>query len=420
MKVQVKRNKVYAPLFKDQTKYLNIYGSAGSGKSIFVTQKLLRRCLSETPHKILIIRKIANTIKDSVYAELISRIQSWKIGYKVRVNKTDKTFYFDNGNIILCKGLDEPEKMKSIEGITSTWIEEATELSEEDFDQVILRVRGIKNNYVQHILSYNPIDENHWLKRRFFDDTAWANDQITTLKTTYLDNRFIDEEYKDYLMSLKETNPLYYQVYCMGEWGVVDTSNKFLFQFNQDNHVGNHELDETIATRLSFDFNIDPFAVTIYQKPGPKTIRVVDKIRLPNSDIEQVCDQILGKFGEQHFIVTGDVSGKSRTGVVRGKRSYWQVIKHRLKLSDHQIRLRGKNLDLLESRILCNLALSNLDISIDKKLTELINDCKYAKVDDYGILVKDRKDNKNDFLDNFRYLLDAEFPDIIVKPKKYA
>jgi len=90
---------------------------------------------------------------------------------------------------------------------------------------------------------------------------------------------------------------------------------------------------------------------------------------LPNSDIEQICDHILGRFGEQYFIVTGDVSGGARTGVVRGKRSYWQVVRHRLKLSGPQIRLRARNLDLLESRILCNFALSNLDISIDKNLT---------------------------------------------------
>jgi len=59
---------------------------------------------------------------------------------------------------------------------------------------------------------------------------------------------------------------------------------------------------------------------------------------LPNSDIEQICDHILGRFGVQHFIVTGDVSGVARTGIGRGKRSYWQVVRHRLKLSGPQIR----------------------------------------------------------------------------------
>jgi len=77
-------------------------------------------------------------------------------------------------------------------------------------------------------------------------------------------------------------------------------------------------------------------------------------------------------------------------------------------------------LDLIDSRIICNAALKHCDIKIDPKCSELITDCNYANVDEHGILVKDREYNKNDFLDTFRYLLDAEFPDIISRSKKYA
>ena len=69
--------------------------------------------------------------------------------------------------------------------------------------------------------------------------------------------------------------------------------------------------------------------------------------------------------------------------------------------------------------MLCNSAVQNLDIQVASHLSELINDLKFAKVDDFGILLKDRKENKNDDLDAFRYILDAEFPDLIKNPKKY-
>jgi phage terminase large subunit len=408
----VKTNPVYSPYFKDQSRILIFYGGAGSGKSVFVSSKILRRACEETPHKILVIRKVANTIKDSVYAELIERISEWGIYNHVVVNKTDKTFTFDNGNVIICKGLDEPEKIKSIQGITSIWIEEATELKEEDFDQLLLRVRGEKKNYVQFILSFNPIDENHWIKKRLID-----SGEATFVHTTYKDNVFLDQEYKDSLNALKETNSLYYQIYCLGEWGIVDTSNKFLYAFNQELHVNPCSLDESIPVKLTFDFNLEPFAVTVYQTPDKDTSNFIDKIRLNDSDIYQVCDHIKAKYPNHFFIVTGDASGKNRSGTARGKTSYWRIIKSELNLRDAQIRLRGKNLGLIESRVLCNSALQHKNINIDPSLTELINDCKYSIVDETGILVKDRKEYKNDFLDGLRYALDAEYPTLISNPK---
>ena len=412
MQKVVKVNPVYSPYFKDQSRVLVIMGGAGSGKSVFISSKILRRACEEVPHKILVIRKVAATLKDSVYAELLNRIEEWGLFKHVVVNKTDKTFTFDNGNVIMCKGLDEPEKIKSIEGITSIWMEEATELTEEDFDQLTLRVRGEKKNYVQFIMSFNPIDENHWIKKRLID-----REEATVLHTTYKDNTFLDDAYIKTLQSLKETNSLYYQVYCLGEWGVVDTSNKFMYSFDKEKHVGKCEIDYNHPIKLSFDFNLEPFATIIYQTPDNDTIKVIDKIRLNNSDIYQVCDAIKAKYPNHFFIVTGDASGKNRTGVARGKTSYWYIIKQELGLKDVQIRLRGINLGLIESRVLCNSALQHKKIIIDESLKELINDCQYAIVDDKGILVKDRKKNANDFLDCLRYSIDIEWPELIKNPK---
>ena len=412
MQKVVKTNPVYSPYFKDQSRILIFYGGAGSGKSVFVSSKILRRVCEEEGHKILVIRKVANTLKDSVYAELLSRIEEWGLYKHVVVNKTEKTFTFDNGNIIMCKGLDEPEKIKSIEGITSIWIEEATELKEDDFDQLMLRVRGEKKNYVQFILSFNPIDENHWIKKRLID-----SGDATFVHTTYKDNVFLDDDYVNSLNSLKDTNSLYYQIYCLGEWGVVDTSNKFLYSFDSQIHVKPCQYDPELSVKLTFDFNIDPFTVTCYQTPDKDTVRAFAKVRLSNSDIYQVCDHIKSMFPESFFIVTGDASGNNRTGTTRGKTSYWYIIKTELGLKDQQIRLRSRNLGLIESRVLCNSAFHHKTIEIDPSLKELIDDCKYAIVDGSGILVKDRKGNKNDFLDGFRYALDIEFPELIRNPK---
>lgn len=110
------------------------------------------------------------------------------------------------------------EKLKSIYNITSIWIEEANELEEQDLNQLDIRLRGETKHYKQILITFNPVDVNHWLKKRFFDRT---HPDCLTMHSTYKDNRFLDDAAKMVLESFRETDPYYYQVYCLGEWGTL-------------------------------------------------------------------------------------------------------------------------------------------------------------------------------------------------------
>ena len=187
-------NKIYQKAIKNTSQILILYGSAASGKSYFAAQKTVLRLLSEQGHRILVIRKVGNTIKDSVFALLKEVISDWGVYSEFEINKTDKTFlHLPTGNEIICKGLDEPEKIKSIQGITSMWIEEATELDFNDFTQLLLRIRGDKPNYVQYLLTFNPISENHWLKTNLVESPHYTK---TLIKSTYLDNAYLTDQDK--------------------------------------------------------------------------------------------------------------------------------------------------------------------------------------------------------------------------------
>lgn len=410
-------NDVYIPYLDNRSRFLILYGGAGSGKSVFAAQKIITRIKTEKPHKFLVLRKVGNTVKDSVFAELKSVIYDNNMGHEFKINKSEYSIlHLPTGNEILCKGLDEPEKIKSINGITGMWIEEATEFDPEDLEQLNIRIRGIKDNYVQYIVSFNPIDEDHFLRSDYVEN---SKRDATFVHTTYKDNYFLDEEYKSILESYRDTNKLFYDVYCLGHWGIVDKSGKFFYSYNDGLKRKGLKEDPNLPLKLSFDFNIDPFVCYVYQTPSRESIRFIDKVRLEDSDITQITDRIKAKYPGRFYVCTGDVSGKNRTGTTRGKISYWQTVKNELGLRDGQIRLRSKNLDLIESRVLCNAVIQNMDVQIDDSLTELISDLKYAKVDDYGYLIKDREKNKMDDCDCFRYACDAEFPDIIKNPKKY-
>ena len=215
-------NTVYVPYYMNTSRYLVLYGGAGSGKSVFVGQKIVYRMLTESNHKFLVARKVEATIRESARAEIIGAIKSMGVDSLFKYSDAptgEMTISCVNGNKIIFRGLDNKEKLKSIKDITGLWLEEASDFTLDDFTQLDLRLRGKHiTNYKQVILSFNPVSSTHWLKTRFFDT---QDADATVLHTTYKDNRFADAKYIEILEKLKTTNYTYYQVYALGKWGVL-------------------------------------------------------------------------------------------------------------------------------------------------------------------------------------------------------
>lgn len=211
-------NKAFWPLYADEHRYLVLCGGGGSGKSIFAGRKVLERVTTERGHRWLVCRKVARTLRDSCFAQLRGQISEHYAGAGARFNLSDMRITFANGSEILFAGLDDVEKLKSIYDITGIWIEEASEITEEDFAQLDIRLRTVFPHYLQMILSFNPISITHWLKRRFFDT---PDPRARTHRSTYKDNRFLTPEAVQTLEAFKDTDEYYYTVYCLGEWGVT-------------------------------------------------------------------------------------------------------------------------------------------------------------------------------------------------------
>lgn len=414
-------NDRYIPLIANQSRQLVLYGGSGSGKSVFAAFKVCLRTVTEKDHTFLCLRKVADTIKESIFAELKVMITDMGIYHEFDINKTEKTFtHRPTGNRLICKGLDEPEKIKSIKGITGMWVEEATEFTEDDLAQLDLRIRGEKTNYVQYIFSFNPISEDNHVVKKFVLEKHKLTWDCTVLHTTHADNYFLSEKDREVLRKLKETNPLFYDIYCLGLPGIVDKSGKFLFSFKNEQVKKGLKIDPRLPIWFTFDFNIDPMTVTIAQRMHMTEINCIRNIQLNDSDIYAMCDRLKADYPGYQILVTGDASGHNRTGMVRGKSSYWKVIREQLGLKDYQMKVRSKNLGHIESRVLCNAVNQTVSVYFDEDNCQpLISDCKFGKVDDRGELVKDRKKQKLDFLDGFRYLIDANFDDFLNKPNKY-
>jgi len=249
-------NKAYLPVLSDESRFKVLYGGAGSGKSHFVAQSVVLRCLKEKGRRFLIVRKVARTLRYSVIVLIREIIATMGLENVFEVNRTDMTITCRlNGNQLLFLGLDDVEKLKSIHGITDIWIEEASEVLQSDFEQLNLRLRGNPEIKKQVVLTFNPISATHWLKQYFFDR---RRDNTFILKTTYKDNAFLDDEYIKELESLKDRDYTYYQIYTLGEWGILGNliyTNYVIEDIPQDSSA----YGSTYAG-LDFGFN-DPSAL---------------------------------------------------------------------------------------------------------------------------------------------------------------
>lgn len=216
--IKATNNQAFLPLFFDESRYLVLKGGGGSGKSIFAGRKVLERVTSEPGHRWLVCRKVGRTLRNSCFDQLRGQIGEFYPNAGARANKSDMTITFRNGSVILFAGLDDVEKLKSIYDITGIWIEEASELEEGDFNQLDIRLRTDFPYYLQMILTFNPISITHWLKKRFFDR---ADPRARVHESTYKDNRFLTREAIRTLEAFKETDPYYYMVYALNQWGVT-------------------------------------------------------------------------------------------------------------------------------------------------------------------------------------------------------
>ena len=307
----------FIPLFKDQSRYQVAWGGAGSGKSHIVARKILYRLLSESQckHNFLIIRKVDRTIKRSVFALMKNIISKWGLLPDFDINLTDKTMiYRPTGAQLMFSGLDDVEKLKSIEGVTSIWAEEATELTQEDFEQLDLRLRGNTGALKQIILTLNPISDQHWIKRIFFDDPI---DGCFTLKTTFLDNSFIDDEYKMVMSNKKKTNPRYYNIYALGNWG---TAEGLVFNRVTQRLIREEEVKGLDCVQgLDFGYTNDPTAFNqTYVDMKNKRILVFDGFYRKGMSNAEIATEIKGMRAHKHK-TTADSSEPKSIDYIRGK-----------------------------------------------------------------------------------------------------
>lgn len=231
MRITVKANPGFKEVNRSDKRYIVMLGSAGSGKSVDTAQHYILRLMSEPGRNLVAMRKSDITNRDSTFAELtgaIYRMFGDKAEQYWQINKSPlKLTCRHNGNQIIFRGMNDDkqrEKLKSITfqkgKLTDVWLEEATEFTQQDLEIIDDRLRGElpPGQFYQIRLTFNPVSKTHWIKRVFFDI---ADPNVLTHKSTFMQNRFIDDAYKARMERRKLVDPEGFQIYGLGEWGEV-------------------------------------------------------------------------------------------------------------------------------------------------------------------------------------------------------
>jgi phage terminase large subunit len=421
-------NDIYFHLEKDfnneDLRYIFLYGGSSASKTFTVVQKIIVSMLNGPDENSLVLRKYAVDIRDSIYSDFKNIINDWGL----------QEYFVIQQNFILCstgsfvrfRGLDDSEKIKGISSFKRVILEEISQFDEIDFKQIRKRLRGRANQQIIGI--FNPISEEHWLKKNLFDTEnlkevetgtnisgKWINKKgnFVVYKLTYLNNKyivgpnFVDKHTIDDFEKDKETDYAYYQIYALGNWGKLRTGGEFWKDFNANTHVGKYPWRENLPIHLSWDENVNPYLTClVWQieiKDGKKFAWQIDEICLedPRNRVKHVCAEFNKRYPTERvsglFIYGDRTSVKEDTLKEKGENFFTEI---ELLLKDYKPtrRLQSVNPSVVQSGKFINEIYArnegNIAIGIDQRCKKSLFDYLYALEDSDGALNKTKKKNK--------------------------
>lgn len=306
MNVELKANRCFKEVDRSKKRYIIMKGSAGSGKSMDTAQHYILRLMNDPGRNLVCVRKADVTNRDSTFAELQSAIfrmfgESYKHYWKINTSNMIVECRA-NHNQVIFRGMNDDkqrEKLKSITfkrgKLTDVWIEEATELTQADFEIIDDRLRGElpEGQFYQIRMTFNPVSAHHWIKKQFFDR---SDPDVLAHHSTYRDNRFIDAAYYRRMERRREVDPDGYQIYGLGEWGEVGgliLKNYVIEEFDRS-----PENFDYIVNAQDFGFNHANCIGEVGFKDGD--LYLFQELYVYEMDTDEIIQAAEGRFNKKY------------------------------------------------------------------------------------------------------------------------
>jgi PBSX family phage terminase large subunit len=367
-------------------RFIVLYGGSSSGKSYSVAQFFAILAYYEEC-SMLVMRKVGASIEKTIYADFKAAINNIE-GLAECCRFKQNSIVFNNGGKIDFSGLDDPEKIKGISQYKRVFLDELSEYDETDFKQIRLRLRGQEGQQI--VAAFNPISEEHWIKKHWFDREEWheipmsltvggetlppelcavksvrmnseklilnpntgeydrhAPDTIV-IQSTYLNNFWVVGSpdgtygYYDYQAIANFENdrindPDYYQVYALGEWGHIRTGAEFFPSFNRGVVCGKFPFNPELPIHISMDSNVLPYVTaTFFQKEYKpddyQQVTQIDELPIesPNNSARKAAKVIAKRLREYNYTekvyLHGDASGKAANTIDSENRSFFDLV----------------------------------------------------------------------------------------------
>lgn len=302
--------KGYRDFWNFKGRYRVCKGSRGSKKSKTTALFFIYSMMKYPGANLLVVRKVYRTLKDSCFTDLKWAINRLGVQDYWSVKESPlEIIYIPTGQKILFRGLDDPLKVTSITVETGNlcwaWIEEAYEINkEQDFNMLDESIRGKIEEplYKQITLTFNPWNEKHWLKKRFFD----VEDENIMAKTTnYMCNEWLDDSDKKLFEDMKKNNPRRYQVAGLGNWGIVEG---LVYENWEEKEFDVNEISKRKGVKsafgLDFGYTNDPSAFFCgLIDVANKEIYVFDEIYKNAMKNRQIAEEIIRKgYGKEKIV----------------------------------------------------------------------------------------------------------------------
>lgn len=415
-----------------------LWGGRDSGKSRQIAMQLVVECMSAKYFRCILAKKTFESIKDAQWQTIKDVCDEWGISHLFQFTVAPLSITCINGNKFIARGFDKADKVKSISNPSVAWVEEADQLTHDDYITLATTLRRNDGERVKQFLSFNPETkgerDNFWIYKTFFKDPTKRNFTgeyvITDTKgaehvyrfrsthTTYHDNPFCTPDRQNVLESLKVTNPYYYQVYTLGEWGQRQVQRPFITALRPEHISTVPVFDPIKPIYVSMDFNIDPFAFIFahhWQDKSGEHLHIFDEATIYNGSIHAAVEYLNDKYRNviHRMTFTGDPGGNRREFSQRDNASLYTTLQRGLKLRPNQLIVppapTHKN-----SREEVNYFLHHFpDFQVhEERCKNLAFDMRFVEVDEHSSIVKSNRskdEQRADHFDSFRYLCNTFF-----------
>ena len=413
-------------LHNDDLRFIFIYGGSSASKTHTLVQALSLE-LAQYGNSTIVLRKFGVDIDDSVYSDFKGIGSDLKLD---GVFQYQKHLIKSDSNKIRFRGLDDSEKLKGLSQYKYLYYNELTQFDEADYDQGRKRLRGRPGQKI--IADWNPISEEHWIKKNVLDKEEWidqplnvpdaptrytqldetdsfvkinARGNMLLVKITYKDNYwvvghpdkpnrgFLDKHTIDDFLHDQIYKPNYYRIYGLGNWGVIKTGSEFWKSFNETNNTASVKIEE-LPIHISVDSNVRPYVtITIWQVDigGQKVVQVDELLcKTPYNNAPKAAEQML-KWLQRHnykdtLFVYGDPSGKAENTIDEDCKSFFDKFMATLRQGGFVIQDRVQRSAV---RVALSGAFINEMFEGKQKWGIVIgNNCK-TSIDDYNSVQED-------------------------------